>query len=176
MGDPWSRERKTGERVDILVVHNLGSGQGDAGLFDYIRELSAAGAEVTLRSMGGGEGGGAAPLERALRGAEGFDRVVAAGGDGTVSSVAYRLRGTGIPVFPYPAGTANLAALNLRIPADPARCAEITLGGEILTVDLGEICYAASSGEVPDPPQGGCGPDLPLSTGFVNGAGAGLDA
>ena len=56
-----------------------------------------------------------------LEDAKDFDRVVAVGGDGTVSGVCYELRGSGVPMLPYPAGTTNLLALNLRLPSEPSR-------------------------------------------------------
>lgn len=46
----------------------------------------------------------------------GFDRVVAVGGDGTVSAVAHALEGAGVPLGIVPAGTGNLVARELGIP------------------------------------------------------------
>jgi diacylglycerol kinase family enzyme len=47
---------------------------------------------------------------------EGFELVVAAGGDGTVSNVINGLVGTHIPLGIIPAGTANLLAQELKVP------------------------------------------------------------
>jgi diacylglycerol kinase (ATP) len=118
----------------VLVVNNPRAGQSDAGLFEYVRALSRAGAEVVLRPLDAERS-----LARALRDAEEHDRVVVAGGDGTVASAADLLRNTGIPLLPYPAGTANLIAMNLGEPIDPKGLAEVTLAGRVKRVDLGEI-------------------------------------
>lgn len=158
--------------MEVLLVNNLRAGQGDARLYDYIRELNARGAEVTLRSMGKDR-----TLEHALRDAIEFDRVVTAGGDGTASAAAYLLRDTGIPMLPFPAGTANLLAMNLNIPLEPMRCADVTLGGKVVQVDLGEIDYQREHrppgrGERRRTPR----PPARTRMGFAIMAGAGFDA
>jgi len=156
----------------VLLVNNLGAGQGDAGLYDYVRELSRAGAEVTIRPITSGGG-----LEHALRDAEDHDRVVAAGGDGTVSGIAHLLRGTGIPVLPYPAGTANLIALNLKMPLDPHGLAETTLGGRLLRTDLGELAISpATAPEVAVERRSRPRRSARQRMGFTGMAGAGFDA
>jgi diacylglycerol kinase (ATP) len=48
---------------------------------------------------------------------DGLDAVVAAGGDGTIATVAVGLAGTGVPLGILPMGTANNIALSLDIPA-----------------------------------------------------------
>jgi diacylglycerol kinase family enzyme len=157
--------------VRILVVNNVKAGQGDAGLYEYVRELSLLGAEVTLRPLRG-DGG----LEHVLRDAEDHDRVVAAGGDGTVSGTAYALRNTGIPVLPYPAGTANLIALNLKVPFDPIKLARATFEGAVMRTDLGELTFEPSFPEVDHErrrfPRG----RRARRIGFTGLAGAGFDA
>lgn len=144
--------------MKVLVVNNLHAGQGGAGLYEYVRELGRLGAEVTLRTFSDGD------FTLLLRDSSEFDRIVPAGGDGTVSSVAYLLRDTGIPVLPYPSGTANLLAFNLQLPADPSALARLTYDGEVARADLGEFVYVTSS------------PPLPSPIGFAVMAGAGFDA
>lgn len=142
----------------ILVVVNLMSGGSDAGLYDFARLLGGEGAEVTMRFAGP-----TAPIEHLVEDAVAFDRVVAAGGDGTISAVCYALRGTGVPVLVYPAGTANLLALNLGLPLDAPALARTLLEGTSVAFDLGELQH-------PDP-HGGY-----TRSGFALMAGAGADA
>lgn len=143
----------------ILAIVNSRAGQGDAGLYEFLRVMGSTGAEVTLRFMIPGS-----TIRDLVRDADQFDRVVAAGGDGTVSSVCYALRDVDIPILPYPAGTANLLALNLTMPIDPAELARIALSDNIVDFDLGEIALGGSD----DPGR--------RHEGFVVLAGAGFDA
>ena len=117
-----------------LVIVNTRSGGGDASLYDYLRSLAPTSAEVALRYFDGTR-----TLDELLADARGFDRVVAVGGDGTVSAVCYALRDTGIPILAYPAGTANLLALNLGVHLEPRVLAETTVSGVPVQFDLGEI-------------------------------------
>lgn len=145
--------------MKILAVVNSRAGQGDAGLYEFLRVIGTTGAEVTLRFMVPGS-----TMKDLVRDAECFDRVIAAGGDGTVSSVCYALRDIDVPILPYPAGTANLLALNLTMPLDPAELARIALSDSIIDLDLGTILI----GEPDDPAR--------RREGFVVAAGAGFDA
>lgn len=143
----------------ILVIVNLGAGQADAGIYQFLRSVGRTGSEIVLRFLSGGT-----TFRDLLRDAEEFDRVVAAGGDGTVSGVCYALRGRGVPIVVYPAGTANLLALNLGMPIDPSELAHLAIAGPVVDVDLGEL----EIGEVGAPDR--------MKSGFVVMAGAGFDA
>jgi diacylglycerol kinase (ATP) len=63
-------------------------------------------------------------------------RVVAVGGDGTVTLVASVLLGKEIPMGILPAGSANGMARELNIPADPAKAMDIVLTGTIKATDV----------------------------------------
>lgn len=143
----------------ILAVTNTLAGQADTGLYDFLRAVGSTGAEVTLRFLTGGT-----TIRDLTRDAAEFDRVVAAGGDGTVSGVCYALRDVDTPILAYPAGTANLLALNIGMPLDPAELAHIALGEHIADLDLGQIVM----GRAGDPGR--------RVEGFVVAAGAGFDA
>lgn len=124
--------------MKLLIVNNLVSGYGEGAIYDYIRAFAADGDEVVVRSTDG-----STDLRRFLADAEEFDVVVASGGDGTVAAVTYLLADTGIPILPFPAGTANLLAMNLASPAEPHALAKLTREGEIMDFDLGEIELAS---------------------------------
>ena len=65
-------------------------------------------------------------VRRRLR--DGFDLVVAAGGDGTVSSVGDGLVGSSIPLGIIPAGTGNLIARELDIPVEAEAAVALIAG------------------------------------------------
>ncbi|HEV2301940.1 MAG TPA: diacylglycerol kinase family protein, partial [Stellaceae bacterium] len=67
--------------------------------------------------------GEAERLARAAR--TGFDRVVAAGGDGTASEVANGLCGCGVPLALLPLGTANVLANEIGLPRRPRDLAAV---------------------------------------------------
>ncbi|HEU4907736.1 MAG TPA: diacylglycerol kinase family protein [Propionibacteriaceae bacterium] len=64
------------------------------------------------------------------------DRVIAAGGDGTIRIVADRLAGSGIPMAVVPVGTGNLLARNLDIPLTEPEALAVAFGQHTRDVDL----------------------------------------
>jgi diacylglycerol kinase (ATP) len=118
----------------ILVVYNPKSGNGSTTVLRCADMLRAAGREVVTRELEKD-----VPSEQYLHDASEFDCVIAAGGDGTVSGVAYALRYRNVPLLAYPAGTANLIAQNLDLPEDPGALAELVLAGHAVRIDLGEL-------------------------------------
>ena len=71
--------------------------------------------------------------------AEQVDRVIGAGGDGTIRYVADGLAHTEIPLGLVPAGTGNLLARNLELPLEEVDAIEVALGGQVRLVDLVRI-------------------------------------
>ena len=76
-------------------------------------------------------------VKRALD--EGAELIFAWGGDGTVQRCLQVLAGSGTPLAIVPAGTANLLATNLGIPADIEEAVQIGLGGVRRRIDVGRI-------------------------------------
>ncbi|CAM3930403.1 diacylglycerol/lipid kinase family protein [Deinococcus marmoris] len=118
----------------VLLVFNPKSGQGESTLPDFVSLIRGAGAEVTERELVKDT-----PMSEYVADLENFDLLVGAGGDGTVSSLAYAARYTDVPILAYPAGTANLIARNLDLPDDPAELTAVLAAGQSVRVDLGEI-------------------------------------
>ncbi len=142
-------------RVLIIVNTRARSGSSDVDLYDFIRVLGIEGCEIVLRFIDG------RPVEELLTDAAAFDRVVAVGGDGTVSSIAYALRHSEIPLLAYPGGTANLLSAAMGLPVEPRALARSLLDSPIQPIDIGELTF---------------GIDGEQRLGFVNAAGAGFDA
>lgn len=70
---------------------------------------------------------------------QGFGVVIAAGGDGTVNTVASGLAGSGTALAILPLGTANDLARELGIPSEPRAAAERIIEGAARTVDVVEV-------------------------------------
>ncbi|WP_245588511.1 diacylglycerol/lipid kinase family protein [Deinococcus pimensis] len=120
----------------VLLLLNPKSGQGNADVNAFRAALHARGHHVTERTLDDPE-----RCPDHVRDARDHHAVVAAGGDGTVSSVAYELRGTNVPILAFPAGTANLIAQNLDLPGPAAHedLADILELGHTVRTDLAEI-------------------------------------
>src|SRR5881392_957337 len=68
---------------------------------------------------------------------EGFGRIVAAGGDGTVNQVANGIAGSNCALGILPMGTVNVFAMELGLPSnDLALCWDVVEAGNIRLVDL----------------------------------------
>lgn len=70
---------------------------------------------------------------------EGYDLVIAGGGDGTVSEVAAGLVGTGIPLGILPFGTFNNIAHSLSIPLDLIEAARNIARSHTMDIDVGVV-------------------------------------
>jgi YegS/Rv2252/BmrU family lipid kinase len=66
-----------------------------------------------------------------------FDRILAAGGDGTLNEVINGLVPSSIPLGFLPLGTTNVLALELDIPFDVEKACDIFLHGEPKAVNIG---------------------------------------
>jgi diacylglycerol kinase (ATP) len=124
-------------RTYVILNPNSGKGRGRR-LEPRIREVFAdQGATFGLTAGPGDE-------ERLARAAiaDGFDRIVAVGGDGTTSNIGHAIVESGKPVSLglVPGGTGCDLARSLDIPQnDLTRCAEIVAAGKIRPIDVGRV-------------------------------------
>jgi diacylglycerol kinase (ATP) len=136
-------QRQTGATRTILVIWNPGAGGGDP-TDDRVAERRAALEEV-LRDHGlhaelyesASEAGTARRVDAAL--ADGVTTIVAAGGDGTVRSIAFRLRDRKVALGILPMGTAMNVARSLDIPLELEAAASVLASGNSRSIDVGEV-------------------------------------
>ncbi len=127
----------------VLAIHNPDSGSGSGDLFDYLKELVELGCdEVVLRNIHAHEDD-----QVLLDDAHDYDLIVLSGGDGTVATLNYELKHSGIPVQVFPSGTANLVASNLSNDEEPVAMAKAAMDGHTESFDMGELSYQDKNGE-----------------------------
>lgn len=137
----------------VLILQNPNSGQSDSSEFMKFKALLLDNEiTVTLRNL-------KPTVEFAdlMKDVKDFDCVITAGGDGTVCAVAHELNDD-IPLFIYPAGTANLVAQNLGMYTTSENLIDVILNGKTIEIDIPNI------------------KNKNKSTGFIVAAGAGIDA
>jgi diacylglycerol kinase family enzyme len=122
--------------LPVLVNGASGAGHGDGDAAKLEAVLRAAGAEPRIEVVADGSALIAKARELAR---EKPERLVAAGGDGTISAVASVLAGTGVALAVLPLGTLNHFARDLGIPADLEAAARVALGANVREVDVGEV-------------------------------------
>ena len=99
------------------------------------RRFTDAGAALDVEALPSGD-----LFERARRAAHaGLPIVVAAGGDGTIGTVAAALTGTGTALGILPLGTRNHFARDLGLPNDLGQAIQVIAAGHTRAVDVGEV-------------------------------------
>ncbi len=103
-----------------------------------IERLRAAGRDPVIAETSGP--GDAGKLAAALRG-EGVDRLLVAGGDGTINEAVNGLAGLAAPpeLAVLPLGTANVLAHEIGMAGDADAVAETALAGHARPITLGEV-------------------------------------
>jgi diacylglycerol kinase (ATP) len=122
-------------RPQALLVANRNSRRGAEVLQPALEQLQARGVGATVKDCASREDLSRLILEHAGE----IDRVVVAGGDGTLNAAAPALVATGLPLGILPAGTANDLARTLGIPEDTETAAAIIAEGRTRTIDLGTV-------------------------------------
>jgi YegS/Rv2252/BmrU family lipid kinase len=122
---------------DIAVIVNRSSGRGhEDELAARIKaDFAAAGKQIMVNLVAANDLKSA--VEQARR--EGFRRIVAGGGDGTISTAASVLADTDVDLGVLPLGTLNHFAKDLHIPLDLAGAVRTIVDGHTERIDVGDI-------------------------------------
>lgn len=118
-----------------LLLVNPGARRGDQAGEEARAVLEATGLDLRVEaSFDPAKAGEIIRRERA-----GVDRVIVAGGDGTLNTVLQGLVGTGLPLGILPLGTANNLARTLGIPTSLPEAARLAARGSRRQIDLGWV-------------------------------------
>jgi diacylglycerol kinase (ATP) len=131
-----------GESARIRVIWNPAS--GSKGGLQLQRVDEAAIRELMARAKLGDELVEApSPAEARSQAGDavsrGYDLVVAAGGDGTVGTVATELLGAGTVLGILPLGSVMNIARSVGLPRDPEAAADVIATGRVAVIDVGEV-------------------------------------
>lgn len=120
-----------------IVNPHAGRGAMSGKIIGCVNVFQQAGYEVTLYVTQGAQD--ATRMVRARAGE--FDRIVCAGGDGTLNEVVVGLMesDTRPPLGYIPAGTTNDFALSLGISKVPAEAAAVAVGDNLQALDIGRF-------------------------------------
>lgn len=122
----------------LILNHAAGSVNGDRDAVspeEIVAAFAEAGQPVALRLAEPAQLRGA--LEDAV--AARPEAIFVAGGDGTMSTAAGVLAGTGIPLGPVPLGTLNHFARDLGLPPDWRAAVPVVAAATPRAVDVGEV-------------------------------------
>jgi diacylglycerol kinase family enzyme len=131
----------------VALIYNPASGQHSGGRASQVRNVIAvlrkAGIEAeALETHAPGSGKSLALA--AVR--QGYDAVLACGGDGTVHEALQALVGTNVALGVIPLGTANALAQNLGLGRDPVKAVWALLKAEPIEFPVGRIFFQENNG------------------------------
>ena len=129
----------------VALIYNPASGQRlerrAAAIAEVVAVLSEAGVEVKAIATESPASAGAQAQE-AVR--QGFDTILACGGDGTVHEALQSLVGGFAALGVIPMGTANALAADLGLPASPVKAVKMLLTATPVRVSVGRVFYRDS--------------------------------
>jgi len=148
----------------VALIHNPASGirstRHGAAIQEALAVLRDTGAHAEAIETRG-PGTAVELVRQAVR--DGFDSVIACGGDGTVNEVLQALVGTDVALGVLPLGTANALAANLGLRGSPTDIARLLATAPRVRVPVGRICSNDAAA-------------VPTSRYFTVAAGIGADA
>ena len=131
----------------VALIYNPASGQHFGRRSSYIQSALAllrdAGIEAEALETHAPGSGKSLALAAAR---QGFDAVLACGGDGTVHEALQALVGTGVALGVVPLGTANALAQNLGLGRDPIKAVRALIAARSIEVPVGRIFFQEKNG------------------------------
>jgi YegS/Rv2252/BmrU family lipid kinase len=121
---------------NILIIHNPTSGRRRGALREVIARLEGMGCRVTVHQTTCAGDAKAVALRTTK---DQYDRIVVAGGDGTVNEVLNGLTPSSPPIALIPMGTANVLAAEIGLGSRPDEIARTIAQGEARPVSLGDV-------------------------------------
>ena len=120
-----------------IVNPHAGRGAMSGKVIGCVNAFQQAGFEVTIYVTQGAQDATRVVCERAGD----FDRIVCAGGDGTLNEVVTGMMESGVhtPLGYIPAGTTNDFALSLGIPRIPVEAAAVAASDNMKALDIGRF-------------------------------------
>lgn len=119
----------------VLLIINPKAGPANRCQVDLLSWLTQLAGDTLTVQMPETADDATAAARRGVE--EGYDRILAAGGDGTINHVVSALAETTIPLGIIPIGTVNVLARELGIPLDPVKALKVALGHRTRCLDLG---------------------------------------
>jgi YegS/Rv2252/BmrU family lipid kinase len=121
-------------RVLVIGSPIAGTGKAERRIDGFVRALKRKGHDVeTFLTAAPGQA-----RQKAREVTNDIDRLVVAGGDGTINEVLNGLPDPSrVPLLHLPTGTANQLARTLGLPSDPSKLAHILESGPIRRIDMG---------------------------------------
>jgi diacylglycerol kinase (ATP) len=132
-----------GAGVNLLIIYNPVAGQRRRRRFAAVlADLRRHGLEPTLKETTCR--GDAETFARAARDG-GYDRVVVAGGDGTINEAINGLAGSRVPLAIVPLGTANVLAAEIGLGGRPRDIAAAIVSGKPRPIALGRLATGSGT-------------------------------
>lgn len=124
-------------RMSVRMIINPTSGNGRRQrALETLARLAAERLGANLKVVYSDHSGHPRELAREAV-AEGVDRVIAAGGDGTVNEVGQELINTHVALGILPCGSGNGLARHLGIPSSPRKAIRLAIAGKKFAMDTG---------------------------------------
>ena len=131
----------------VALIYNPASGQHSSRRASYVprvlailREAGIEAEPLETHSPGSGKSLALAAVR------QGYDAVLACGGDGTVHEVLQPLVGTNVALGVIPLGTANALAQNLGLGRNPVNAVRALLKASPVEVPVGRIFFQETNG------------------------------